>query len=155
MASRNSPQCTLFWLRLEVKVHYVNFSIDYYFVAAWLRLCGGSSYRAGLSIVLCETIHKSGGSSKFRHLKQITWCSVLSPYHAPPVDLWLGHLGFVSKLLGPCSEDTNVNNAWKLNASDPKDGHNICSEKHNEKTAECPDAASWMSVVERFDRACV
>jgi len=27
--------------------------------------------------------------------------------------------------------DTNVNNAWNFNASDPKDGHNICSESHN------------------------
>ncbi|CAK8997898.1 unnamed protein product [Durusdinium trenchii] len=67
-----------------------------------------------------------------------------------PAQYWQVKVHYVNFSIDYYFVDTNVNNAWKLNASDPKDGHNICSEKHNEKTAECPDAASWMSVVERW-----
>ncbi|CAK8997949.1 unnamed protein product [Durusdinium trenchii] len=54
-----------------------------------------------------------------------------------PAQYWQVKVHYVNFSIDYYFVDTNVNNAWKLNASDPKDGHNICSEKHNEKTAEC------------------
>ena len=39
-------------------------------------------------------------------------------------------------------KDTNVNNAWNFNASDPKDGHNICSESHNSHEG-CLAITTW------------
>ena len=50
----------------------------------------------------------------------------------------LGKEDMISTLFrSDAPEDTNINNAWH-NASDDKEGHNICSEEHNSASAECP-----------------